>query len=72
MCKTRIEKAAQTEGVEKAVWNSETKMLYVTYDPAITNPGLIGKKVALAGHDNDRGKADAKTYGTLPACCKYR
>lgn len=72
MCKSRIEKAAKIKGVDNAVWNSRTRILSVTYQPAVTNLSLIGKKVALAGHDNDLAKADDKTYGALPACCKYR
>ena len=72
MCETRIEKAAKLDGVSKAEWNSETKVLTVTYDPAKTNLDQIGKKVAAVGHDNEKGKAEDKTYNSLPACCKYR
>ena len=72
MCETRIEKAAKLDGVSKAEWSSETKVLTVTYDPAKTNLDQIGKKVAAVGHDNEKGKAEDKTYNGLPACCKYR
>ena len=72
MCESRIEKAAKLDGVSKAEWNSESKILAVTYDPAKTNLDLIGKKVAAVGHDNEKGKSDDKTYNGLPACCKYR
>ena len=72
MCKTRIEKAAKLDGVSKAEWNSETKLLAVTYDAAKTNLDQIGKKVAAVGHDNEKGKTDDKTYNSLPSCCKYR
>jgi copper chaperone CopZ len=72
MCKARIEKAAKTDGVSKAEWNKETKLLAVTYDPAKTNTEVIGKKVAAAGHDTEKIKAEAKAYDKLPGCCKYR
>ncbi|MEI8113921.1 MAG: cation transporter [Bacteroidia bacterium] len=72
MCKARIEKAAKVDGVSKAEWNKETKLLAVTYDPAKTNSDAIGKKVAAAGHDTEKTKADAKAYDKLPSCCKYR
>jgi len=72
MCKARIEKAAKIEGVSNAEWNTESKMLAVTYDPAKTNMDVISKKVAAAGHDNVKAKADDKAYKSLPSCCKYR
>jgi hypothetical protein len=72
MCKTRIEKAAKTEGVSKAVWNQQSKILTITYDPAKTNLDMIGKNIAAVGHDNSKAKADDKVYNALPGCCKYR
>ena len=72
MCKSRIEKAVKVDGVSKAEWNADTKILAVTYDPAKTNLDEIGKKVAAVGHDNEKAKADDKTYKSLPMCCKYR
>ena len=72
MCKARIEKAAKIDGVSKAEWNKETKLLAVTYDPAKTNVDAIGKKVAAAGHDTEKIKAEDKAYDKLPGCCKYR
>jgi len=72
MCKARIEKAAKVDGVSKAEWDSETKLLALTYDPAKTNTDAIGKKVAAAGHDTEKIKAEAKAYDKLPSCCKYR
>lgn len=72
MCKSRIEKAAKIDGVSKADWDSKSKILAVTYDPAKSTMDQIGKKVAAAGHDNDKAKAEEKTYNSLPGCCKYR
>jgi periplasmic mercuric ion binding protein len=72
MCKARIEKAAKIDGVSKAEWNKETKLLAVTYNPAKINTDAIGKKVAAAGHDTEKTKAETKVYDKLPSCCKYR
>jgi len=71
MCKARIEKAAKLDGVSKAEWDTQSKILLVTFDPAKTNMDEISKKIAAAGHDNSRAKADNKTYNSLPGCCKY-
>jgi copper chaperone CopZ len=72
MCKTRIEKAAKIDGVSKAEWDKTSKILAVTYDPSKTSLDQVGNKVAAAGHDTEKVKADDKVYGSLPACCKYR
>jgi len=72
MCKARIEKAAKIDGVSKAEWNKDSKMLALTYDPAKTNVDAIGKKVAAAGHDTEKVKATDTAYDKLPSCCKYR
>ncbi|HZK93402.1 MAG TPA: cation transporter [Prolixibacteraceae bacterium] len=72
MCKTRIEKAAKIDGVSKAEWDRTSKMLAVTYDPSKTSIDQVGKKVAAAGHDTEKVKAEDKVYSSLPACCKYR
>lgn len=72
MCKARIEKAAKIDGVSKAEWNKETKMLAVTYDPAKTSTDAIGKKVVASGHDTEKVKATDAVYDKLPGCCKYR
>jgi copper chaperone CopZ len=72
LCKARIEKAAKLDGVSKADWNEKSNILSVTFDPAKTNMDLVAKKVAVAGHDNAKAKADEKAYSALPGCCKYR
>ena len=71
MCKTRIEKAAKTEGVTEADWNVKTKLLTVTYDPSKTSLESLGKKMASVGHDTEKYRAEDKVYSELPACCKY-
>jgi len=72
MCKSTIEKAAKVEGVTKADWSTKTKTLSVTFDPSKTTIDKVGKKVAGAGYDNEKMKADDKIYGSLPSCCQYR
>lgn len=72
MCETRIEKAAKSvEGVSKADWNKETKVLEVTFDDAKTSTNKIELAVAKAGHDTPNHKATDDVYNKLPDCCKY-
>ena len=70
MCKKRIESAIKTD-VQSANWSSTTKKLVVTYDPAKTSPEKIQEKIAAAGHDTEKKKAEAKAYDKLPGCCQY-
>jgi copper chaperone CopZ len=71
MCKSRIEKAAKIEGVSKAEWNDETKLLTLVYDPMKVKSDDVQKKIAASGHDTEKFKADDKAYTGLPGCCKY-
>jgi len=72
MCKARIDKAAKNvAGVSKADWNVDTKVITVEFDPKKVKLAEIQAAVAKVGHDNDGGKADAKVYDNLPACCQY-
>jgi copper chaperone CopZ len=71
MCKARIEKAAKLDGVSKAEWSDKTKVLTLVYDPSKTKSDDVLKKIAAAGHDTEKFKADDKTYAKLPGCCKY-
>jgi mercuric ion binding protein len=72
MCKARIEKAAKIDGVNKAEWSDETKLLTLVYNPAIVSSDVVQKKIAAAGHDTEKIKADESAYNKLPGCCKYR
>jgi len=71
MCKERIETAAKVNGVSKADWNKDTKMLTLAYNPAVVKSDDVQKKIASVGHDTEKYKADTKTYNSLPGCCKY-
>ncbi|MDR3141984.1 MAG: efflux RND transporter periplasmic adaptor subunit [Tannerellaceae bacterium] len=73
MCKDRIEETAKAvSGVISAIWDQQSKQLHLNFNPAATSIDAIGKAVAKAGHDNEKYKADDKTYNALPECCKYR
>ena len=72
MCKTRIEKAAKSvDGVSKANWNDETKMIEVVYDDSKTNADKVETAIAKVGHDTPNHKATDEAYKSLPGCCKY-
>lgn len=72
MCKTRIEKAANSvSGVSTAVWNKESLKLEVTFDEEKTTIDKVHKAVAKSGHDTKLVKASDKVYDKLPGCCKY-
>jgi len=71
MCKDRIEAAAKVEGVTKADWNKDTKLLTLVYIPAMVKSDDIQKKVAAVGHDTEKFKAPDAVYAKLPGCCKY-
>ena len=71
MCKARIEKAAKINGVSKAEWNDDTKLLALVYDSSKVKSDDVQKKVAAVGHDTEKFKADDKVYSSLPGCCKY-
>jgi periplasmic mercuric ion binding protein len=70
-CKSRIEKAAKMDGVSKADWNKDTKLLTLVYDPSKVSSDDVQKKIAAVGHDTEKYKADNKTYKSLPGCCQY-
>lgn len=70
MCESRIEKAAKSvDGVSKADWNKETKMIEVSFDATKTDVHKIHMAIAKAGHDTDLHKAKDETYNALPGCC---
>src|SRR5664279_59436 len=71
-CKTRIEKAANIDGVTKAEWNVDTKILTLTHNPSKVTSDDVQKKIAAVGHDTEKFKAEDKAYKSLPGCCKYR
>ena len=71
MCKKTIEKAAKTDGVEKAEWNRETKVFTLVYNPAKISNEKVQKAIAAAGYDTEKFTGDDKAYEKLPGCCHY-
>ena len=72
MCEKRIEKAASAvDGVSKADWNKDTKILEVTFDNTKTSTDKIEVAIAKVGHDTPHHKATTEVYDELPGCCKY-
>ena len=71
-CKQRIQKALKVKGVEVATWDVETKMLTVTYQPALISLQGLHHTVAAVGHDTEQEKATDAAYKALPECCRYR
>lgn len=71
ICKSTIEKAAVVSGVSDAKWETETKVLTISYDPSLTTSDSVLRLVADAGYDNVKYSAKDETYDALPGCCKY-
>lgn len=71
MCKDRIESTAKKNGATTAVWNAETQTLQIDFDPNKTTADTILKKIADAGHDNEKYSAPDAVYSKLPGCCLY-
>ena len=72
MCKERIEKAAKVNGVIKANWDIDTKLLTLLVNGSIFNLDKVHHRIAEAGHDTEKEKASDVTYNELPECCHYR
>ena len=74
MDKRRIETAAYSvTGVKSAQWDEITHMLTLKYDAFQKGaPDNVQKKIALAGNDTEKYKADDSVYQNLPDCCHYK
>jgi mercuric ion binding protein len=70
-CKANIEKAAKADGVSKANWDKNTKILTLAYDPSKVKSDDIQKKIAAVGYDTEKFKGDDKAYAKLDGCCQY-
>lgn len=70
-CKARIEKTALNAGADSAEWNAEKQSVTLAFDPVKTSSDKILKKIAEAGHDNEKYRSDDATYKNLPSCCLY-
>lgn len=73
MCKKTIESSLKGKpGISSAVWNKETKVMKVTFDPSKISEDQIHQKIADVGYDTDKKKASDKAYNSLPGCCQYK
>lgn len=71
MCKETIEGSLKVDGITKADWNKDTKIITVSYDDKKISLDQIEKYIASVGYDNDKYKGDDKAYSELPECCQY-
>ncbi|WP_447951762.1 TonB-dependent receptor domain-containing protein [Chryseobacterium koreense] len=71
MCKDRIETTAKKNGAASASWNADTQKLDLEFDANKVSADEILKKIAEAGHDNERFSTTESVYENLPACCHY-
>ena len=72
MCQERIEKAAlAVEGVTKASWSTETKMIDLVLSNADFDVEKVQMAIASVGHDTEIHKAKDDVYSNLPDCCQY-
>ncbi|MFI5133626.1 MAG: carboxypeptidase-like regulatory domain-containing protein [Chitinophagales bacterium] len=71
-CKNRIEKAVKVKAVKSAIWDVDTKILLVVYNPGLISIDKIQDRIVAVGHDLENKKADDAVYNSLPQCCHYR
>lgn len=74
MDKRRIEKASATvDGVKSATWDIETQTLTIKFSVFKKDVAdNVQKKIASAGNDTEKYKADEAAYRQLPECCRYK
>ncbi|SHE67652.1 Copper chaperone CopZ [Chryseobacterium vrystaatense] len=70
MCQSRIETAAKKAGAKTAVYSIDLQTLTIETDRDVSTDEIL-KKVADAGHDNEKFKSTDDTYKALPGCCHY-
>ena len=72
MCSDRIQTfAILTEGVLKATYDLERKILTVEVDKATFDKDLLHQNIAGAGHATNKLEANTEAYANLPGCCQY-
>ncbi|MBN8693119.1 MAG: heavy-metal-associated domain-containing protein [Bacteroidia bacterium] len=71
MCKETIESSLKVDGITKADWNVDSKIMTVTYDNSKITLDQIQKNIASVGYDNEKYKGDDKAYSELAGCCQY-
>lgn len=72
MCKERIETTTKGKAVKEAVWDENTQLLSLRYNPGKLSLEKIKERIVASGHDLEEKKADLSVYESLPLCCRYR
>lgn len=72
MCKETIEAALDVKGIKSANWNTETKMIQVSFSPDKMTLEKIHDLIAASGYDTELKKGDDKAYAGLHECCQYK
>ena len=70
-CKKNIEKSVKVDGVNKAEWNKDTKIMTISFDNSKITLEQIQKKIASVGYDTELFKGNDKAYTKLDKCCQY-
>lgn len=70
-CKETIESSLKVDGIIKADWDKDNKVMTVSYDDKKISLEQIQKDIASVGYDNEKFKGDDKAYNELPECCQY-
>lgn len=70
-CKKNIEKSVKVDGVSKADWNKDTKVMTISFDASKITLEQIQKRIASVGYDTELFKGNDKAYNKLDKCCQY-
>lgn len=71
MCVGTITKTLKnTEGVESAKVDLESKIATVQFIPAKVDLASLEQRIAKVGYDANNTKRDPEAYENLDACCK--
>lgn len=71
MCESTIESSLKIDGVMETDWNSDTKVIKVSYDSTVITLDEIHRKIAASGYDTQKYKSSDSTYSNLHECCQY-
>ena len=71
MCKQTIEKSLKKEGIQKADWDIDAKIMTISYDTSKVSLKTIQQAIADVGYDNVNIKGNDAAYAKLHECCQY-
>jgi hypothetical protein len=72
MCKERIEKATDVNGVVFSEWDKDKQELFLVYKPDVIPLDSVHSRIQAVGHDTEKGKAPEENYTAIDGCCHYR